>query len=291
MSKPASTCIACHMISLFGDVRNYFPPNSRQDRRLQKQSLERDGRSLPTLSARLFAGHPRLTGLFEVARLRLGACEKHPPQIVYVMLFGLGLGGSLLAGFGMAAATARSWIHMLIFAATSTVTLYTVTDMEYPRLGIIRIENLNHFSCRCSPADSNRGMTSRRLVPRRNMRLTPDPRRRSGGSLLPALLLFALPTGRDEVRYREDIVAVVERLSRIMPNLRSQQRTYAGLGDDRRRKLRRSGLPTTRLVRYAKEARQPAGRGRLCAGAACSGPAMTTRSLVFPGLLEAARLP
>src|SRR6478736_1569509 len=88
---------------------------------------------------------PGLTGLFEVARLRLGASEKHPPQIVYVMLFGLGLGGSLLAGFGMAAATARSWIHMLIFAATLTVTLYTVTDMEYPRLGLIRIENFDHF--------------------------------------------------------------------------------------------------------------------------------------------------
>jgi hypothetical protein len=88
---------------------------------------------------------PALASLFEVARLRLGASEKHPPQIVYVMLFGLGLGGSLLAGFGMTAATARSWIHMLIFAATLTVTLYVVTDMEYPRLGLINIENFDHF--------------------------------------------------------------------------------------------------------------------------------------------------
>ena len=88
---------------------------------------------------------PPLTNLFEVARLRLGASERHPPQIVYVMLFGLGLGGSLLAGFGMAAATARSWIHMLIFAGTLTVTLYAVTDMEYPRLGLIRIETFDHF--------------------------------------------------------------------------------------------------------------------------------------------------
>jgi hypothetical protein len=88
---------------------------------------------------------PALANLFEVARLRLGAAEKHPPQVVYVMLFGLGLGGSLLAGFGMAAAKSRSWIHMLIFAATLTVTLYTLTDMEYPRLGLIRIENFDHF--------------------------------------------------------------------------------------------------------------------------------------------------
>jgi hypothetical protein len=54
----------------------------------------------------------------------VGASEKHPPQIVYAMMFGLGLGGSLLAGFGMAAAKARSWIHMVIFTLTLTVTLY-----------------------------------------------------------------------------------------------------------------------------------------------------------------------
>jgi hypothetical protein len=88
---------------------------------------------------------PALTSLFEVARLRAGASEKHPPQIIYAMLFGLGLGGSLLAGFGMAAATARSWIHMVIFAGTLTITLYAVTDMEFPRLGLIRIEDFDHF--------------------------------------------------------------------------------------------------------------------------------------------------
>jgi hypothetical protein len=88
---------------------------------------------------------PALSNLFEVARLRAGASEKHPPQVIYAMLFGLGLGGSLLAGFGMAAAKTRSWIHMVVFAATLTVTLYAVTDMEYPRLGLIRIENFDHF--------------------------------------------------------------------------------------------------------------------------------------------------
>ena len=31
------------------------------------------------------------------------------------------------------------------FAATLTVTLYAVTDMEYPRLGLVRIENFDHF--------------------------------------------------------------------------------------------------------------------------------------------------
>jgi hypothetical protein len=85
-----------------------------------------------------------LASAFEVSRLREGATERHPPQIVYIMLFGLGLGGSLLAGFGMAAA-ARSWIHMVMFAATLAITLYVVTDIEYPRLGLIRIDSFDHF--------------------------------------------------------------------------------------------------------------------------------------------------
>jgi hypothetical protein len=65
---------------------------------------------------------PALNSLFEVARLRAGA-EKHPPQIIYLMLFGVGLGCSLLAGFGMAATAGHSWIHMVIFAGTLTVAL------------------------------------------------------------------------------------------------------------------------------------------------------------------------
>ncbi|WP_160331051.1 hypothetical protein [Bradyrhizobium macuxiense] len=34
---------------------------------------------------------------------------------------------------------------MVIFAGTLAVALYIVTDMEYPRLGLIRIESFDHF--------------------------------------------------------------------------------------------------------------------------------------------------
>jgi hypothetical protein len=88
---------------------------------------------------------PALNSLFEIASVRAGAAEKHPPQIIYFMLFGLGLGCSLLAGFGMAASASRSWMHMVLFAGTLAVALYIVTDMEYPRLGFIRIDGFDHF--------------------------------------------------------------------------------------------------------------------------------------------------
>jgi hypothetical protein len=86
---------------------------------------------------------PALNSLFEVARLRAGASEKHPPQIIYLMLFGLGIGCSLLAGFSMAAG--HSWMHKLLFVSALTIALYIVTDMEYPRLGLIRIDTFDHF--------------------------------------------------------------------------------------------------------------------------------------------------
>ena len=83
--------------------------------------------------------------MFEVARLRSGANEKHPPQVIYVMLFGLGLGGSLLAGFGMAAAKTRSWVHMVTFAMALAIALYVITDIEFPRLGLITLDYFDHF--------------------------------------------------------------------------------------------------------------------------------------------------
>lgn len=88
---------------------------------------------------------PALSNAFDVARLRLAVAERHPPHILYVMLFGLALGGALLAGFGMAAAPQRSLVHMLIFAGSLTITLYVITDIEFPRLGLIRIDGFDHF--------------------------------------------------------------------------------------------------------------------------------------------------
>ena len=45
-----------------------------------------------------------------------------------------------LLGYGMAASTTRSWIHMVGFAAMMTLAIYVTLDMEFPRLGLIRID-------------------------------------------------------------------------------------------------------------------------------------------------------
>src|SRR5262245_43303301 len=147
MSALASTFTACSTISCCGTGWKNSPTSSRArwsgSRVAWKAALAACPKNdyQPACSLML----PALNSVFEVARLRAGAAEKHPPQIIYALLFGLGLGCSLLAGFGMAASAARSWIHMVLFAGVLTVALYIVTDMEYPRLGLIRIESFDHF--------------------------------------------------------------------------------------------------------------------------------------------------
>jgi hypothetical protein len=47
----------------------------------------------------------------------------------------------LLAGYSMAGGQPSScWIHMLAFAVIMAVTVYVILDLEYPRLGLIRVD-------------------------------------------------------------------------------------------------------------------------------------------------------
>jgi len=88
---------------------------------------------------------PVISKVFETAALRHGANEKHPPKIVFAMLYGFGLAGSLLAGFSMAAADTPSRIHLLAFAFALSFALYVMTNAEFPRLGVVRVNAFDHF--------------------------------------------------------------------------------------------------------------------------------------------------
>jgi uncharacterized membrane protein len=65
----------------------------------------------------------------------------HPPYVIFVMLGVLSLTSALLAGFGMAGGKSRSWVHILAFAAVVATTVYVILDLEYPRLGLIRVDS------------------------------------------------------------------------------------------------------------------------------------------------------
>jgi hypothetical protein len=82
---------------------------------------------------------PALNDMMNITTTRTMAMEMHPPEIIFVMLFGLALTGALLAGYGMGGSTSRSWLHMLGFAAALAMSCYVILDMEFPRFGFIQV--------------------------------------------------------------------------------------------------------------------------------------------------------
>ena len=83
---------------------------------------------------------PALNEMIDITTTRTMATRIHPPPTIFYLLFILGLGCSLLAGYGMAEATSRSWLHILGFTLVMAVSLYVILDIEYPRAGLIRLD-------------------------------------------------------------------------------------------------------------------------------------------------------
>jgi hypothetical protein len=83
---------------------------------------------------------PALNQMIDIATVRTAGLRMHPPPVIFAMLIALMLAGSLLAGYGMAASKARSWLHILGFAVAMSVAVYVILDFEFPRVGLIRID-------------------------------------------------------------------------------------------------------------------------------------------------------
>ena len=83
---------------------------------------------------------PALTAMIDITTTRTMATQLHPPMVIFVMLFTLALISALLSGYGMAAGNSRSWLHMICFAFIISISVYVILDLEYPRLGLIRVD-------------------------------------------------------------------------------------------------------------------------------------------------------
>lgn len=86
---------------------------------------------------------PSLNAMFDIVTTRAAAAETHPPFIVFGMLAFLAFASAFYAGHGMAGSTTRSWMHIIGFAAVLTITVYVIMDLEYPRLGMIRVDSFD----------------------------------------------------------------------------------------------------------------------------------------------------
>jgi hypothetical protein len=86
---------------------------------------------------------PALNNMIDITTTRTMGLQNHPPGIIYLLLFVLGLICSLLAGYRIAVGQNRSWLHILSFALISVTVIYVIIDLEYPRAGLIRLETFD----------------------------------------------------------------------------------------------------------------------------------------------------
>ena len=83
---------------------------------------------------------PALNEMIDITTTRTMATQMHPPIVIYGMLVGLALASALMAGYGMAGGQTRNWLHILGFATVIAVAVYVIIDLEFPRLGLIRVD-------------------------------------------------------------------------------------------------------------------------------------------------------
>jgi hypothetical protein len=83
---------------------------------------------------------PALNQMFDITTVRLMATQMHPPIIIFVMLVALAFASALLAGYQSAPGKAYDWVHQLGFAAIVAFTVFVILDIEFPRLGFVRVD-------------------------------------------------------------------------------------------------------------------------------------------------------
>jgi hypothetical protein len=88
---------------------------------------------------------PALNEMFDIAATRLAATQMHPPRMVYIVLALISFVCGFLVGYEMGATEIASRAHMILLALVLSFTFYVILDFEYPRLGLIRIDDFDQL--------------------------------------------------------------------------------------------------------------------------------------------------
>ena len=84
---------------------------------------------------------PALNEMFDITATRQTATRNHPPAVIFILLAVLALVSALLVGYGTSANKDRSWFHHVTFAFVISLAIYVIVDLEYPRLGLIKVDS------------------------------------------------------------------------------------------------------------------------------------------------------
>lgn len=84
---------------------------------------------------------PALNEMIDITTTRMMATKNHPPPVIFALLTALCFLSALLVGYGTSVNQKRRWLHTVAFSLTLTMTVYVIVDIEFPRLGLIRVDS------------------------------------------------------------------------------------------------------------------------------------------------------
>jgi hypothetical protein len=103
-----------------------------------KQAIEAArGEANPAVLSLVGSG---LNAVNEAEVERIAALLRHPPLVIFGMLFAVGFAAAFLAGYSTAGRP-RNWSRVVVFSASLAVSVFVILNLEYPRYGLIRLEN------------------------------------------------------------------------------------------------------------------------------------------------------
>jgi hypothetical protein len=88
---------------------------------------------------------PTLREMFDIATTRWLALTDHPPIAILLLLTGMNMIGAMLCGFATSVNKRRPWFYIWILASVLSVTQYVIVDLEFPRIGLIRLDSADHY--------------------------------------------------------------------------------------------------------------------------------------------------
>lgn len=81
-----------------------------------------------------------LNEMFDITTTRMQATYHHPPTVIFVLLVVMAFVCAFVAGTGLASSDRPNRIHAIGFALITGLVVYLVIDLEFPRLGFIRVD-------------------------------------------------------------------------------------------------------------------------------------------------------
>lgn len=86
---------------------------------------------------------PALNEVFDMENSRIKNTLIHPPLYIFVLLIGVTLVTTFFIGNNIGNRKDLSIVHITLYALVISLVIFSIIDMEYPRLGFIRINDFD----------------------------------------------------------------------------------------------------------------------------------------------------